>query len=371
MANPRLRKTTSAPPPFAASLEWGAAYEALLGLSMFTGDEPQESYEVGKGWFARARTAASRELVAALRKLVGTDGPRWFLLLGLVHEAGGAHDVERLLAHLRAVSPIDVLIALIGGRLPALRTTEGQTLVKAALAGEPKATADLAARSHGRNAKIAKRLIGMGGKEVKRLTVEVVDRWNREVLRPMGDGAEALAVDVAAKTKRARRMSPHQLVDFATGGINYEGEAGIDHVLLVPSIVTRPWITISDWDSTKIICYRGGLAGAPASGEPARDMVLVYRALGDETRLRLLRELAGGDRRLAELTQTLGLSKSTLHGHLAVLRSAGLIRLSLGAEKRYGLRTGLPDLNRLLADYMGDAPRLGTPALPMTRSKRS
>jgi DNA-binding transcriptional ArsR family regulator len=353
MANPRLRQTVGAAPPFVACLEWGTGYEALLALSMFTGDEPQESYEVGKAWFARARAAASRELVTALRALAGTDGPRWFLLLGLAHEAGGAHDVERLLMHLRAMSSADVLIAMIGGRLPALRTAEGQTLVKAALAGEPKATAALAARGHDSDPKIIKRLLGLGAREVKRLTIEVVNRWNREVFRPLGDRAEALAADVTAKTKTARRMSPHQLVDFATGGINYEGEAGIDRVLLVPSIMTRPWITISDWESTKIICYRAGRAGATAPGEPERDLVLMYRALGDETRLRLLRELAVGDRRLADLVQSLGLSKSTLHGHLAVLRSAGLIRLSLGAEKRYGLRPGLPDLNRLLADYIG------------------
>ena len=353
MANPRLRQTVSVPPPFAASLEWGTGYEALLGLSMFTGDEPQESYEVGKAWFARARAAASRELVTALRRLAGTDGPRWFLLLGLAHEAGGSHDTKRLLSHLRAMPAADVLIALIGGRLPALRTADGQTLVKTALAGEAKAIAALAARGHASDSKIVKRLLAMGAGEVKRLTIEVVRRWNREVFSPMGDNAAALAEDVTAKTSAARRMSPHQLVDFATGGINYEGEAGIERVLLVPSIVTRPWITISEWESTKIICYRAGLAGAAAAGEPARDMVLVYRALGDETRLRLMRELAAGDRRLTELVQALGLSKSTLHGHLAVLRSAGLIRLSLGAEKKYGLRPGLPDLNSLLADYIG------------------
>ncbi|MDQ6713833.1 MAG: ArsR family transcriptional regulator [Candidatus Dormibacteraeota bacterium] len=356
MPNPRLRQTVSPPPPFAAALEGGTGYEALLALSMFTGDEPQESYEVGKAWFARARAAASPGLVTSLRRLAGSEGARWFLLLGLVHEAGGSHDVKSVLSHLRAMPAADVLIALIGGRLPALRTAEGRMLVKAALTGEAKAIAALAARGHASDSKIVKRLLAMGASEVKRLTVEVVNRWDGEVFSPMGDNGEALAEDVTAKTKAARRLSPHQLVDFATGGINYEGEAGIDRVLLIPSIVTRPWITISEWESTKIICYRAGLAGATASGEPARDMVLVYRALGDETRLRLLRELAGGDRRLAEMVQSLGLSKSTLHGHLAVLRSAGLIRLSLGAEKRYGLRPGLPDLNRLLADYMGRIP---------------
>ena len=355
MPNPRLRQTVSPPPPFTAALEGGTGYEALLALSMFTGDEPQESYEVGKAWFARARAAASSGLLTALRTLLGSEGPRWFLLLGLVHEAGGSHDTKRLLSHLRAMPSADVLIALIGGRLPALRTAEGQTLVKTALAGEVKAIAALAARGHASDSKIVKRLLAMGVGEVKRLTIEVVRRWEQEVFGPMGDNAAALAEDVTAKTSAARRMSPHQLVDFATGGINYEGEAGIERVLLVPSIVTRPWITISEWESTKIICYRAGLAGATAAGEPAKDMVLVYRALGDETRLRLLRELSAGDRRLTELVQALGLSKSTLHGHLAVLRSAGLIRLSLGAEKRYGLRPGLPDLNRILAEYIGRA----------------
>ena len=355
MPNPRLRQTLSPPPPFTAALEGGTGYEVLLALSMFTGDEPQESYEVGKAWFARARAAASSGLVTALRRLVGSEGPRWFLLLGLVHEAGGSHDTKRLLSHLRTMPAADVLIALIGGRLPALRTAEGQTLVTTALAGEAKAIAALAARGHASDSKIVKRLLAMGAGEVKRLTIEVVRRWDQEVFGPMGDNAAALAEDVTAKTTAARRMSPHQLVDFATGGINYEGEAGIERVLLVPSIVTRPWITISEWESTKIICYRAGLAGATAAGEPARDMILVYRALGDETRLRLLRELAAGDRRLTELVQALGLSKSTLHGHLAVLRSAGLIRLSLGAEKQYGLRPGLPDLNRVLAEYIGRA----------------
>src|ERR1700737_5666887 len=114
MANPQLRQTVSAP-PFAATLEWGTGYEALLALSMFTGDERQDSYEVGKAWFARTRAAASSRLLTALKALVGSDGPRWFLLLGMVHEAGGGHDVDRLLAYIRGSRPEDVLVALVGG----------------------------------------------------------------------------------------------------------------------------------------------------------------------------------------------------------------------------------------------------------------
>src|SRR5436309_9596107 len=142
MANPHLRQTASGPPPFSASFEWGTGYEALLALSMFTGDERQDSYDAGKAWFSKARAAASPQLVKALRALLGTDGPRWFLMLGMVHEAGGAHDVARLLSHLRASRPDDVLTALIGGRLPALRTREAHTHVNSALAAD--ATAILA-----------------------------------------------------------------------------------------------------------------------------------------------------------------------------------------------------------------------------------
>src|SRR2546421_2915136 len=254
MANPHLRQTASGPPPFSASLEWGTGYEALLALSMVTGDERQDSYEVGKAWFSEARTAASPQLVKALRALLGTDGPRWFLMLGMVHEAGGAHDVARLLSHLRASRPDDVLTALIGGRLPALRTREGRTLVKSALAGDSKAVLALAQRSHVGSPAVIRRLIQRGATEAKQLTLEVIDRFDHDVFSPMVDNAGALEADVKIKAKAVRRMSAHQLVDFATGGISYEGEAGIDRVLLDPPDVTPTLVTISDCDSTKAIC---------------------------------------------------------------------------------------------------------------------
>src|SRR5205823_177768 len=275
MANPHLRQTASGPPPFSASLEWGTGYEALLALSMFTGDERQDSYDAGKAWFSKARAAASPQLVKALRALLGTDGPRWFLMLGMVHEAGGAHDVARLLSQLRGSRPDDVLTALIGGRLPALRTREGRTLVKSALAGDAKAVLALAERSHAASPALIRRLIQRGATQVKQLTLEVIDRFDHDVFSPMVDNAAALEADVKFKAKAARRMSAHQLVDFATGGITYEGQAGIDRVPLLPSIVTRPWIPISDRDSTKLNCYLPTRSAQAAGRDPDRDPVPV------------------------------------------------------------------------------------------------
>lgn len=52
---------------------------------------------------------------------------------------------------------------------------------------------------------------------------------------------------------------------------------------------------------------------------------LRFRALGDETRLRLLEYLAGGERTVAELMGLAGLGQSLVSHHLRTLREAGLV----------------------------------------------
>ena len=50
-----------------------------------------------------------------------------------------------------------------------------------------------------------------------------------------------------------------------------------------------------------------------------------FRALGDESRLRLLMLLEGGERNVTSLTEELGLRQASVSKHLAVLRRAGLV----------------------------------------------
>ncbi len=59
---------------------------------------------------------------------------------------------------------------------------------------------------------------------------------------------------------------------------------------------------------------------------PLKDVVALYRAVGDPTRLRLLNLIYGGmEVRVGELTAALGLPQSTVSRQLAHLRSAGVI----------------------------------------------
>jgi ArsR family transcriptional regulator len=72
----------------------------------------------------------------------------------------------------------------------------------------------------------------------------------------------------------------------------------------------------------------------------------LFRSLGDETRLRIVFRLAGGEARVVDLTNDLGLAQSTVSKHLACLRDCGLVDYrSEGRQSFYTLtRPELVDL---------------------------
>ncbi len=63
----------------------------------------------------------------------------------------------------------------------------------------------------------------------------------------------------------------------------------------------------------------------PASQGPAEDLILLLRALGDETRLRIFALLTKAELCVCEIEDILDLSQSLVSNHLAVLRRAGLV----------------------------------------------
>lgn len=62
-----------------------------------------------------------------------------------------------------------------------------------------------------------------------------------------------------------------------------------------------------------------------AKHESMRRMVVVAKALGDESRLRALVALEGGELCLCQLIELLGLAPSTVSKHLTVLQAARLV----------------------------------------------
>lgn len=74
----------------------------------------------------------------------------------------------------------------------------------------------------------------------------------------------------------------------------------------------------------------------------------LFRGLGDRTRLAILGELVGGERRVVDLTGLLGAAQGTVSGHLACLRGCGLVvGRPEGRQMFYSLAR--PELMDLLA----------------------
>jgi len=125
---------------------------------------------------------------------------------------------------------------------------------------------------------------------------------------------------------------------------------------MVPSFVNRPLVTYYEFGETMVIVYPVADESVTAETDaPPLRLVRLSKALGDEKRLRILRALAEGEKTLMELAETFGVAKTTMHHHMIVLRSAGLVSVGVGS-KRYRLRTEtVPDVGSLLSGYLGAA----------------
>jgi len=162
--------------------------------------------------------------------------------------------------------------------------------------------------------------------------------------------ADARAGDIAT-------LRPTDLIERTTGGIRWLAEPGIRRVILAPSYFARPYNFVLAGDDWRMFGYPiadDALdAGDPLA--PPAAVVRLHRALGDETRLRILRLLAGRDHYLTEIASALELSKPTIKHHLALLRAAGLVTLTEeGGLSYYSLRRGTIEANgRGLIEYIG------------------
>ena len=63
----------------------------------------------------------------------------------------------------------------------------------------------------------------------------------------------------------------------------------------------------------------------PADDRRRAVAALRFRALGDETRLRILEELVAGEASVSDLTERLQVGQSLMSHHLRILRECGLV----------------------------------------------
>lgn len=199
-------------------------------------------------------------------------------------------------------------------------------------------------------------------------SVELLSIWNDRYFSQVDPAILAgLAADAVAKRELLHAITPEQVLEIATTGILFSDETADETILLVPQYHYRPWNVYSDYQGWRLFAYPAD-ALSPVPDEPPPRLLRVTRALADPSRLRILRHLASEPRRFGDLVQVTGLSKSTVHHHMVILRAAGLVHVhekGTGPDT-YSLRPHVAeDLGDVLSTYISGGPP-GTP--PASRS---
>jgi ArsR family transcriptional regulator len=93
---------------------------------------------------------------------------------------------------------------------------------------------------------------------------------------------------------------------------------------------------------------------------PYSDYVPVFKALSDETRLKIIDMLSGGEFCACELLSVFEISQPTLSYHMKILSESGLINsVRSGAWTRYSLKPErIDDLKKFVDELMVQPPNI-------------
>lgn len=97
---------------------------------------------------------------------------------------------------------------------------------------------------------------------------------------------------------------------------------------------------------------------------PLNDYENVMKAAGEPVRARILKLLQGGELCVCQLMEILGLSQSTISGHLSIMKSAGLVKdRKEGRWAYYSLSDRMmnqyaPSMLALLMGWLDDDPQI-------------
>jgi DNA-binding transcriptional ArsR family regulator len=171
--------------------------------------------------------------------------------------------------------------------------------------------------------------------------VGILRAWQKQFVEIEPRVGEILERDFDSRAEDRRALAATDLIEATTGGIRWLPEQGVRRVILGPSYFSRPYNFLMSGRDWRFFGYPVADAALdPADNLAApQSVVRLHRALGDPTRLKILKLLASHDLYLTEIAQQLELSKPTIKHHLAQLRSAGLVTITeSGTVMYYTLR---------------------------------
>lgn len=157
--------------------------------------------------------------------------------------------------------------------------------------------------------------------------------WYRELPFPdISHTMVALQQDKQYKEHISDTLKSSELIRFVTKGSELQPHPGVDTLWLIPQFAYRPFTIVNYLP--RCIVYYYPVADEFLSGNITQTQMMqvasLHKALGDIQRIRLLTFIRHSPRSLNELTNTLNATKSNVHHHLTLLRTAGLVQVENG-----------------------------------------
>jgi DNA-binding transcriptional ArsR family regulator len=338
-------------------VEAGPSYEFLISLCSFSFSAEQDTLESWPEWFDSVRTKASSRLLSALQRIGMQAGKMWVNFVGLATQPPATREVPALLERIESLSPIELRLYLLGYHVPAYQLTVTQDVLLRAAEGDPT-TKDRLLQDpsyfSGEADPFLRPLLSLDVDQTRMVALEALHLWYQEVFQPTEARVRAiLERDAEQKRNLMGTVADERVIELASG-IQYVAKPDIRQVFLIPQLAVRPWVLLCEHDDARLFCYPVADESSADETDPPPRLLRLHKALADEKRLRMLRALTVSSATLQELADRFGLPKSTAHHHLAILRTAGLVRMSSELERRHSVRfEALPELCDLLNDYLG------------------
>jgi DNA-binding transcriptional ArsR family regulator len=335
----------------------GAAFELIAELAAFTSGPARASLDSGKAWIREVRRLAGSGLIERVeRYALGL----YVELATVALEATAPRGADDLLAALEA-TPADALQRrLLSAESPLNRTMVSDGAIERAIAGDATARTEVrSAFGLDRTARQAiDRVLETEPDALKADLAAILSDWARRVFpRFAADALAAIERDRIFKEEQLSRMPGQDVLTAATSGVAFNPSSWVAEIVIVPTVAMRPFLVPTELRETSIfVCSVADEALDVDPAAPPRRLVKTAAALGDDLRLRVLHLLRNEDLNASEIAERLGVERTSLHHHLGILRSAGLLTIRDEGERgwRFSLRDdGLHGLAPELESYLG------------------
>jgi DNA-binding transcriptional ArsR family regulator len=333
---------------------WSAA-DLSMSLLAVVERRAHKRLEAGDAW-GRGAAALGGDFLATIDHY-GKE--TWINLLGLPSDVPAARTGDGFAATVATSDAAELVRYLSGYFRRVFRRETPAAVMDDAIAGDRAARREFRRTSFPDETSwrdTLRHLLARDPDEIQDEFARLIRTWQTEVYGPL-ESESVATMDRSLRTFVAATdgLPLEQIVDRAVPGVTFVPEAGQTSVVLNPSLAVRPLWAVTDHRTANVFAFPAPIDTGETVEPPSR-LVALGKAIGDETRLRILRELTTQPATPPDLADRMGIPRTSLLHHLRILREADLIAVQVHdtAYHQYHVRDEhFGEIERLLEDYLG------------------